>query len=628
MRSWTKRREGTVRRRSSTQARGSIPRPASAGGFLQLCCVLVLAAGLELAADSAQPPPPTAPLATPPRGALPTNSPTATARLTKTNAPARTGSPAGTNTVATKSSGTNALSSTPGTFDRLKASPAFYPVIIGVAVCALALVLVRGLRAGRKKPVTPSSIVSKAGAKALQPKAGAATVHACNVLEIGKEARQLWQFEARGSTYTLNREHTALGGEPLQPGLVAKNWRSLFYRKLNIAWLPPEHVFLRAAQFPRSDFNETLSMVELQLEKFSPMPVAQIVWSIQILPHAEGNLQTVIVMIVARNIVEEFLGKLESQGYLADRLELPLLDQLQTTAITEDGAWIYPEAGGGKNAALVAWWYGGVLQSLDLLMLPAGKDTVSLKEQLTQMAWAGELEGWLSAPPNWHLVADAVVASEWEPLLREGLDQPLDVSTPLAARELAALTARRSATSDPRANLMPVEYALRYQQQFVDRLWMRGLLAVAGIYALGVLVYMVALAWVNYQTGSVETQVVQTGASYTNALQLKARYQVLKDRQELKYAALDCWNTAAHFLPEGVVIESLNFSQGKRFTLSGSAPADASTQLNNFESDLRKATINGQLLFDPNKGDTINYRVQGSSATWSLTLELKRAEVQ
>ena len=50
-----------------------------------------------------------------------------------------------------------------------------------------------------------------------------------------------------------------------------------------------------------SDFDETLAMVELQLEKLSPMPVTQIVWSIQVLPHAEGNLQTVIVMIVSRN---------------------------------------------------------------------------------------------------------------------------------------------------------------------------------------------------------------------------------------------------------------------------------------------------------------------------------------
>ena len=134
----------------------------------------------------------------------------------------------------------------------------------------------------------------------------------------------------------LNREQTSFAGEPLPARLITKDWRSLWQRKLNVAWLPPERVFLRVAQFPASDFDETLAMVELQLEKLSPMPVTQIVWSIHVLPHAEGNLQTVIVMIVSRNEVEEFLGQLEGQGYLADRLELPLLDQLQATTITRE----------------------------------------------------------------------------------------------------------------------------------------------------------------------------------------------------------------------------------------------------------------------------------------------------
>ena len=101
-----------------------------------------------------------------------------------------------------------------------------------------------------------------------------------------------------------------------------------------MAWLPSDHVFLRVAQFPLSDFNETLSMVELQLEKLSPIPVAQIVWSVDVLPHPTGNMQTVIVLIVARSVVEEFLGKLEGQGYMADALELPVLDQLRATSIS------------------------------------------------------------------------------------------------------------------------------------------------------------------------------------------------------------------------------------------------------------------------------------------------------
>ena len=34
-------------------------------------------------------------------------------------------------------------------------------------------------------------------------------------------------------------------------------------------------------------------------------------------------MQTVVALIAARNAVEEFLGRLEGEGYLADRLEVP-----------------------------------------------------------------------------------------------------------------------------------------------------------------------------------------------------------------------------------------------------------------------------------------------------------------
>ena len=303
-----------------------------------------------------------------------------------------------------------------------------------------------------------------------------------------------------------------------------------------------------------------------------------------------------------------------------------MLDQLQTTAITEDGAWIYPAAG-GNGSALVAWWYGGVLQNLDILTLPAANRGAAVKEQLMQMAWAGEMEGWLTAPPEWHLVAD-VAAAEWEPVLRESLEQPVETLTPLPASRTAALTAKRSSQADPRANLLPLEFATRYQQQFVDRLWMRGLLSVAGVYAVGVAIYLLILGVFNYSTSKVETQVAELGPSYTNALQLKARYQILKDRSELKYAALDCWNATARLLPGDATLEQLNFGEGKRLDLNGSAPATEMKPLYDFEAAMRKVVVNGQPLFDASKGESLQFRAVGSTANWSLKLELKRSEVQ
>ncbi len=475
--------------------------------------------------------------------------------------------------------------------------------------------------------------------------------HSCNVLQVSAEARQIWQFDARNGAFVLNRQQTSFAGEPLPARLVAKDWRTLWQPRLNIAWLSPEQVFLRVAQFPASDFNETLAMVELQLEKLSPMPVAQIVWSIQTLPQAQGGLQTeikskstsksetlaqaqgglqtVIVSIIARNVVEEFLGQLEGQGYLADRLELPLLDQLQATPITGDGAWVYPETSGSRKMALVAWWYGGVLQILDLVTWHPANPSAGLREQLLQMAWAGELEGWLTSPPVWHLVADGPEAAEWEPALRQGLEQPLELQAPVPPPDLAALTARRAAQAEPKANLLPAEFSTRYQQQLVDRLWMRGLLAIGVLYLVGVAIYGVALGVAVFRTRGVENEAAALSGTYTNAIQLKARFQVLKDRQDLKYAALNCWKTVAELMPESLTLESWNFSEGKRLALNGTAPSAQVKQVVEFEAAMRKATIDGQPLFDGNKGEGLSWQNQGPAAvSWKFSLELKRGEAQ
>jgi hypothetical protein len=446
----------------------------------------------------------------------------------------------------------------------------------------------------------------------------------CNILQAGPDASRVWQFN---KNFSLNREQATRAGEPLPSNLVGKSWSTLWQKKLNVAWLPPEHVFIRAAQFPPSTPAETRPMVELQLEKLSPIPVTQAVWSIHVLPQSAGGLQTVVVIIAERGMVEEFLGKLEGLGFMADRLELPMLDQLQATASTGDGAWIYPEAAGGKNSALVAWWYGGALQSVGLISLAAGENRVaSLNDQLTHMAWAGELEGWLTSPPSWHLVADPAIAGEWESPLREGLGTSVKIIAPLSGTELAARTAKRAAESDGNANLLPPEFARRYQQQFVDRLWMRGLGAVLGVYLVCCLIYFVAVQVLSYRTTNVEETVANLGVTYTNALQLKARYGVLLDRQALKFAALDCWEAVAEKIPSGVTLDSMNFDGGKRLSLYGNASASLVNEVIDFSGNVRKATTaENQQLFTRG-GDQLTTKVNNNTVQWSFGLELKKGE--
>jgi hypothetical protein len=475
--------------------------------------------------------------------------------------------------------------------------------------------------------------------------------HSCNILQTGAD-RRVWQFDARKAELTLNREQAAAAGQPLPENLIAKSWTSLWQPKLNVAWLAAEHVFLRVVHLPKADLAETRAMVEFQLEKLSPIPVTQMVWSLHVLPATatkpapaspseatadakpEEELQTIIVVMVARNLVEEFLGQLEKEGFLADRLEVPLLDQLQNTApgeglarrsATEADAWVYLD--GEKQTALVAWWFGGALQSLGFIHLPAGPNAADLlREQLTQMTWAGELEGWLTAPPQWHLVTAGDRAAEAQAQFAAALDTPVKLAAAPVAGQLAAATARRVVDAADATNILPPEYTARYHQQFVDRLWMRGLLGLLGVFFLIALMFLAAVKFVNYQTGGVAKQLADYGLNYTNAIQLKARYQILKDRQDLKYAALNCWQTTARLLPQGATLNGLDFRDGKKLTLTGSAGAEQAGEITEFNSTIRKAEVNGQPLFSKVDSLTYNQNPANNTVTWSFSCEVSHAE--
>jgi len=466
--------------------------------------------------------------------------------------------------------------------------------------------------------------------------------NSCNVLQVAPGANRLWQFDAKGGAFVPGgREVAGAPGQPLPAKYVAKSWTSLWQPKLNIAWLPPENVFLRVVELPKSSPEETLSMIEFQLEKLSPIPVTQIVWTFQILPESvaatpgrapQGDevaasvpMQTIIVVIASRAEVEEFLGKLEAQGYLADRLEVQLLDLLQSA--NKDGAWIYPMTTNNQTAALVAWRTGGALRSLSFVVLPQNGDRAqSLKEQLAQLVWAGELEGWLTSQPQWYLVAEPAVAGEWENLFRQALNEPVQMAVPLPPKELAACTALRAAGTIPPVSLLPAEFSSRYHEQFFDRLWLHGLYAAGILYTICVIIYFCATYFVSTQTQKVEQQAAAVSGSYTNAMQLKARYDVLKEREDLKFAALDCWKLVADQMPAEISLQRLSFAGGRRLSLNGTVSPDEVTNLFYFYNNLHKSQLNGQPMFDSAGGQPPVYRQSGNQVTWNFALDLQRGE--
>jgi hypothetical protein len=422
--------------------------------------------------------------------------------------------------------------------------------------------------------------------------------HSCNVLDSSPVERHLWHFNVERNDVKLQKEETVAAAAPLPPKLVAKDWSELVQPKLNIAWLPADQVFLRVVQLPVVDRAELMSMLEFQLEKISPIPVPQILWSAEVLPSSAEKMQTAILCIVSRDVVEGFLGEIEQQNYQPDRLEIPQLNQILSDGVREDGAWIYPGTGPDSDICTIAWWFGGTLHDLHVVRLPqpppAAEGTIPanvdevraafLQEHLLQVAWAGELEGWLVLPVRWHIVAEEETANRWAPLLSR-------------RKGLAHFSARRATRDEPGSNLLPVEFATRYHQQFIDRLWMRGLGAVVALYLVGVVIYMVALQVRNLQATRLTGEVAGIATTYTNVLRLRERVQVLQEQLNLKYAALDCFKITSELLPADFTLINLQFSQGSRLTLTGTAPPGQEQKVIDFNDAMRDATANGQRLF-------------------------------
>ena len=118
----------------------------------------------------------------------------------------------------------------------------------------------------------------------------------CNIFDFNKDACRLWSFNISGGQPALKESLAGSIENPPSAKCAEKGWSALWLQKLNVAWFPEDQVFLRVAHIPDAVHGELRAMIELQLEKLSPLPVAQVVWGFEVVPsklsQEPGNLQT------------------------------------------------------------------------------------------------------------------------------------------------------------------------------------------------------------------------------------------------------------------------------------------------------------------------------------------------
>ena len=90
----------------------------------------------------------------------------------------------------------------------------------------------------------------------------------CNLIQFRESEARLWHFAVSEKQVTQKSQLTHSESTPLPQAQVEQAWRQFFKKRLNLSWIPSEHLYLRVIDMPAcEDREETRQMLEFQLEK-------------------------------------------------------------------------------------------------------------------------------------------------------------------------------------------------------------------------------------------------------------------------------------------------------------------------------------------------------------------------
>ncbi len=454
----------------------------------------------------------------------------------------------------------------------------------------------------------------------------------CNLIEPAIEGSRLWQFSASSKKVRLSGDLRVPENEEPPAKIVSKTWTDIFSRKMNIATIPTEEVFLRVVNLPECEPGELLPMLEFQIEELSPLPLAQVVWSAEKVPgvtNDNGN-QTVIVMIASRDSVESRLTELEPLGFLADRVEVPILREFFAIESRDDGAHIQLIQGEDSVLSLISWWFDGQLRDVNSFNLPDQEASrEALVEKINRVTWAGEVSGWMPSEATCYLAKRGDVPADWQAALARCFGDRIREVEPMSEVDLATTTAEY-ATKSAAPGLMLEDYAKRYRQRFQDSLWMEGIKGAVAMLLLGLVAYF---GYGNYLQSNLDDLVMQAkreGNQYTNALSLKARVETLEKRKALKFAALEAWYKVSVELPQELKFSELTFTSdrtlsgktSRQLRIRGSADTGTKNLIFNYQEALTRMEANdGNTLFSEVSSDGTREDPRKKQLTWALTCD-------
>ncbi len=358
--------------------------------------------------------------------------------------------------------------------------------------------------------------------------------------------------------------------------------------------LPPTQLLLRVLEFPAVDDAELADMVELQVDKYSPFPVDQMVVAHEVLSRDE---QTCVVLVAAakETAIDEAADVLKEQGLRIARVDVALLGRWnsivdagqlasrgrETLVIVSDGTVEVLTHESGIPIAL------SCLGRTPDLTDEATADDIA--QEVAHLLMGVELER------GRHEAGQAITLWSDVPLISfaAALQQASKVS--VGERSLSTLpamvhsVASRELSGKALLDLTPAPWRLAATSKRTRRQMAIAALSVLGIWAVLVGGGLGWLAFEEARLVQLEEEEVRWMEPANEVRRLRLQVDMIERYTDRRYSALECLREISALQPQGVDLTTFTYRKGEGMDIDGEA--DSGPLVNRFNEALNQSAL-------------------------------------
>jgi hypothetical protein len=375
-----------------------------------------------------------------------------------------------------------------------------------------------------------------------------------------------------------------------------------------------QEVFCKHLSLPSSNPAEIAEMLSLQIEKWSPLPMEEVVWSHEVLG-TDANGADVLVVFGRKDRLIDRAAQF-GEDFIPDLIDVDLMvlyRALRNRKVFE-----------GKNhTALVAIDPGAraakcmLLKGATPLLIEHPPvdllDPSVLSRALSHFLLGAEASvGARQLDEIFLLVPDDIRASVSNEL---GLELRVPV-TPLERTPdltpAAGLSQRAARNGAAQVNLLPVDFVEKQQKRLFRQQARRVGLIVAAVYMVVLLIVAAAFGWKKFSIARIESRLASDNPGYQKALKLQAEVQFLQQKLVDPRSALETLRVVSEGMNEQLSLNHFGYKQGATLELRG--VSQSAQEVFKFIDTLQKSGLfsqvrAGNIRSNPGRGSEVTYEI-------------------